>query len=78
MLMRDFSFEIYKSLVKAPEKKEEEKKEKDKDKEKEKDNKDKEKEKDRDKDKEKEKKTDEKPNKVRQSILFTLLYFNCY
>ena len=61
MLMRDFSFEIYKSLVKAPEKKEEEKKEKDKDKEKEKDSKDKEKEKD--KDKEKEKKTDEKTNK---------------
>ena len=74
--MRDFSFEIYKSLVKAPEKKEEEKKEKDKDKEKEKDSKDKEKEKD--KDKEKEKKTDEKTNKVRQSICFTLLYFNCY
>ncbi|KAJ8319043.1 hypothetical protein KUTeg_004134 [Tegillarca granosa] len=32
MLMRDYGFEIYKSLVKAPEKKEEEKKDKDKDK----------------------------------------------
>lgn len=50
MLMRDFGFEIYKSLVRAPEKKEEEKK-------------DKEKEKDKDKEKEKEKKSEEKSNK---------------
>lgn len=48
MLMRDFGFEIYKSLVRAPEKKEEEKKDKDKDK---------------DKEKEKEKKSEEKSNK---------------
>ncbi|KAK3091306.1 hypothetical protein FSP39_018795 [Pinctada imbricata] len=44
MLMRDFGFEIYKSLVKAPEKKEEEKKEKDKDKKSEEKSKDKDKE----------------------------------
>ncbi|XP_063443899.1 cell division cycle and apoptosis regulator protein 1-like isoform X3 [Mytilus trossulus] len=56
MLMRDFGFEIYKSLVRAPEKKEEEKKDKEKEKEKEKD-------KDKDKEKEKDKKSEEKSTK---------------
>merc|ERR1712150_173308 len=51
MLMRDFGFRIYKSLITAPDKKEEEKEKKDKEKEKEK-------EKDKDKDKEKEKEKD--------------------
>ncbi|XP_076072662.1 cell division cycle and apoptosis regulator protein 1-like isoform X1 [Mytilus galloprovincialis] len=54
MLMRDFGFEIYKSLVRAPEKKEEEKKDKEKEKEKDKD---------KDKEKEKDKKSDEKSTK---------------
>ncbi|XP_052071868.1 cell division cycle and apoptosis regulator protein 1-like isoform X3 [Mytilus californianus] len=54
MLMRDFGFEIYKSLVRAPEKKEEEKKDKDKEKDKEKD---------KDKEKEKDKKSEDKSNK---------------
>ncbi|CAC5358398.1 Cell division cycle and apoptosis regulator protein 1 [Mytilus coruscus] len=49
MLMRDFGFEIYKSLVRAPEKKKE--------------GKEKDKEKDKDKEKEKEKKSEEKSNK---------------
>ncbi|XP_063444146.1 cell division cycle and apoptosis regulator protein 1-like isoform X3 [Mytilus trossulus] len=54
MLMRDFGFEIYKSLVRAPEKKEEEKKDKEKEKEKDKD---------KDKEKEKDKKSEEKSTK---------------
>merc|ERR1739842_239391 len=70
MLMRDFAFRIYRSLVEAPEKKEEKKeKEKEKDtkkddkKEKKKKKKKKKKEKERDRDKDKDKEKDERKDR---------------